>query len=379
MVSRALTRSAKAAISVFNVDGVCYAIKLLRIDKLMLCLRHGVVILGAESVISKAIKLRLCAFRKAVVCVLNTHTLWLTRIPCFDYAYYLRTKVLSLSLLSAKRVLRAMSSSLLLCSICANLALLSSGVFCTRHHNTFCCNSVRFIKKIMWKIGLSRLRPLRSEGANALVMLFGVSVCVLNIKTNELLNKYSPLRIGASLQFITEACVALNLNTRKLLFNVWSLCAFKSNTVRAFSSAWLRTKLWIMRCVGLLRGLGEFKLSRARIVFGSVVKRIANMLSSRPSVKKVLLDSLGGWRVLMVRLLSSIRAIVLSDDITMLFEWCNLLLILCCSALYCITFYKILVLDERVSLMNALLAVLRRARANVLRLFSKEFRNVNIR
>ncbi len=64
--------------------------------------------------------------------------------------------------------------------------------------------------------------------------LFGVCVCVL--KTNEVLSKYTPLKLGASLQFITEACVALNLNTRKLLFNVWSLRAFKSNTVQAFSS-----------------------------------------------------------------------------------------------------------------------------------------------
>ncbi len=50
------------------------------------------------------------------------------------------------------------------------------------------------------------------------MVLFGV--CLRVLKTNELLNKYSALRIGASLQFITEACVALNLNTRKLLFNV---------------------------------------------------------------------------------------------------------------------------------------------------------------
>ncbi len=49
-----------------------------------------------------------------------------------------------------------------------------------------------------------------------------------------------------------------------------------------------------MRCVVLLRSLGEFKLVRARIVFGSVVKRIANMLSSWPNVKKMLLDSVGG-------------------------------------------------------------------------------------
>ncbi|AUG33762.1 hypothetical protein TETCHI4_000072 [Candidatus Hodgkinia cicadicola] len=379
MVSKALVRSAKAVNSMLNVDGICYAIKLLRIDKLMLCLRHGIIILGAESVVSKAIKLRLRSFRKVIVCLLNKHTLWLTRTSRFDYTYYLRTKVLSLSLLSAKRVLRVMSSSLLLCSICANLTLLSSGVFCTRHHNAFCCNCVRFIKKIMWKTGLSRLYPLRSKGVNALMTLFGVCACVLSVKANELLNKYSALRIGASLQFITEACVALNLNARKLLFNVWSLCAFKSNGIRAFSLTWLYTKLWIMRCVVLLRGLGEFKLSRIRIAFGSVAKRIANMLSPRPNVKKMLLDSLGGWRALMVRLLNSTRAIVLLDDIQMLFEWCNLVLILCCSALYCVTFYKILASDERVSFVNALLDVLSRVRANALRLFSKEFGNVNTR
>lgn len=83
--------------------------------------------------------------------------------------------------------------------------------------------------------------------------------------------------------------------------------------------------------------------------------------------------------MLMLRLLSSIRAIVLLDDIKMLFEWCNLLLMLCCSALYCITFYKILVLDERASFVNALLEMLNRLRASVLRLFSKEFGSVNTR
>ncbi|ATW05986.1 hypothetical protein TETLIM2_000017 [Candidatus Hodgkinia cicadicola] len=379
MVSEALIRSAKALVSVFNIDGVCYAVKLLRTDKLMVCLRHGIMMLGTESVISKAVKLRLCFFRKVIVCLFNEHALWLARILCFDYIYYLRIKVLSLSLLSARRMLRAMSSSLLFCSICANLTLLSSSVVCARYHNTFCCNSVRFIKKIMWKIGQSRLCPLRSKGASALMVLFGVCLCVLNIKTSELLNKYSPLKIGASLQFVTEACVALSLNTRKLLFNVWNLRAFKSNTTQAFSSTWLYTKLWIMRCVALLRSLGEYKLSRTRILFGSVVKRIANMLSFWPNVKRMLLDSLGGWRVLMVRLLNSIRAIALLDNIRMLLEWCNLLLMLCCSALYCITFYKILVLGERVSFINALLDVLNRLRANVLRLFSKEFRNVNTR
>ncbi len=230
MVSRAL-------ISVFNIDGVCYTIKLLRTDGLMVCLRHGVVILGAESVISEAAKLRLRSFRKAIVCLLHKHALWLTRILCFDYTYYLRTKVLSLSLLSAERVLRVMSSSLLCCSICANLTLLASSVLCARYHNGFGCNSVRFIKKIMWKNGVSKLYPLGSKAANALMALFGVCSSVLNIKTNELLKKYAPLKIGASLQFIAEACLALNLNTRKLLFNVWNLRAFKSNTVQAFSSA----------------------------------------------------------------------------------------------------------------------------------------------
>ncbi len=149
MASRALTRSAKPAISVFSVDGICYAIKLLRIDKLMFCLRHGIIILGTGSVISEAIALRLCSFRKVIACLLNKHTLWLARISCFDYTYYLRTKVANLSLLSAKRLLRVMSSSLLLCSICANLTVLNSSVFCTRYHSSFCCDSVRFIKKIM--------------------------------------------------------------------------------------------------------------------------------------------------------------------------------------------------------------------------------------
>ncbi len=49
-----------------------------------------------------------------------------------------------------------------------------------------------------------------------------------------------------------------------------------------------------MRGVVLLRSLGEYKLSRVRIAFGSVAKRIANMLGSWPNVRKVLLDSLGG-------------------------------------------------------------------------------------
>ncbi len=232
----ALIRSAKAAVSVFSVDGVCYTIKLLRIDKLMLCLRHGVIILGTESAISKAIKLRLRSFRKVIVCLLSKRTLWLARV-CFDYTCYLRIKVSSLSLLSAKRLLHVMGSSLLFCPICADLAVLNSSVFCVRYHNTFCCNSVRFIKKIMWKIGLSRLHPLGSKGANSLMVLFGVCLCVLKIKTNWGLNKYTPLKIGASLRFITEACIALDLNTRKLLFNVWSLCAFKSHATQAFLSA----------------------------------------------------------------------------------------------------------------------------------------------
>ncbi|XXN13633.1 MAG: hypothetical protein AAI902_00100 [Candidatus Hodgkinia cicadicola] len=363
----------------FNIDGVCYAIKLLRMDKLMLCLRHGIIMLGTESVISKAIKLRACSLRKVITCLLSDYTLWLTRFLRFDYTYYLRTKVVSLRLLSAKRILHVMSSSLFVCSICANLALLTCGVFCTRHHSAFCCNSVYFIKKIMWKIGQSKLHSLKSKSVSALMVLFGVCLSVLSIKANELLGKYGHLKVGASLQFITEACVALNLNTRKLLFNVWNLRAFKSNTIQAFSSTWLYTKLWIMKCVLLLRSLGEYRLSRIRIVFGSVVKRVANMLSFRPNVKKVLLDSLGGWRVLMVRLLNSIRAIALLDDVKTLFEWCNLLLMLCCSVLYCITFYKILVLDERISLINALLDMLNRLRANVLRLFSKEFGNVSTR
>ncbi len=83
--------------------------------------------------------------------------------------------------------------------------------------------------------------------------------------------------------------------------------------------------------------------------------------------------------MLTLRLLNSIRAIALLDDVKMLFEWCNMLLMLCCSALYCITFYKILGLGERVSFINAVLDVLSRLRANALRLFSKEFRDVNIR
>ncbi len=149
MVSEALVGVAKIAIGVFNIDGACYAIKLLRIDKLVLCLRHGVIMLGAESMISKAVKSRLCSFRKVIVCLFNERTLWLARILCFDYAYYLRIKVLSLSLLSAKRILRVMSSSLLFCSICANLTLLTSSVFCTRYHKAFCCSSICFVKKIM--------------------------------------------------------------------------------------------------------------------------------------------------------------------------------------------------------------------------------------
>ncbi|AHL31030.1 MAG: hypothetical protein HCTETUND2_085 [Candidatus Hodgkinia cicadicola] len=379
MISEALSKSAKAAISMFNIDGICYAIKLLRVDKLMLCLRYGIIMLGAESAISKAVRLRLCSFRKVMLCLLNEHKLWLTRFLCFDYTYYLKTKVLSLRLLSAKRLLHVMSSSLSFCAICANLTLLISSVLCTRYHNACCCDSVRFVKKIMWKIGLSKLHSLKSKGVNAIMALFGVCLCLLNIKTNELLKKYSPLRVGASLQFITEACIALNLSARKLLFNVWSLRAFKSNAIQAFSSAWLYNKLWVMKCVLLLRGLGEYKLSRARIVFGSVVRRIENMLSSWSNVERVLLDSLGGWRVLMARLLSSIRAIELLDDVKMLIEWCNLLLMLCCSVLYCVTFYKILARAERAFFINAVLDMLNRLRANVLRLFSKEFRNVNTR
>ncbi len=68
------------------------------------------------------------------------------------------------------------------------------------------------------------------------MVLFGVCLCVLSIKANELLGKYSLLKTGASLRFIAEACIALNLDTRKLLFNVWSLRAFKSNVLQAFSS-----------------------------------------------------------------------------------------------------------------------------------------------
>ncbi|AUG91554.1 hypothetical protein TETLON2b_000019 [Candidatus Hodgkinia cicadicola] len=379
MASEALSKSAQAPISMFNIDGVCYAIKLLRIDKLMLCLRYGIIMLGAESAISKAVRLRLRCFRKVILCLLKEYTLWLTRFLCFDYTYYLKIKVLSLRLSSAKRLLHVMSSSLSFCCVCANLTLLISSVCCTRYHNECCCNSIRFVKKMMWKIGLSRLHSLKSKGVNAIMALFGVCLCVLNINSNELLSKYSPLRVGASLQFITEACVALNLNTRKLLFNVWSLRAFKSNAIQAFSSTWLYNKLWIMKCVLLLRSLGEYKLSRARAVFGGVVKRIENMLSSWPNDKRVLLDSLGGWRVLMARLLSSIRAIGLLDDVKMLMEWCNLLLMACCSVLYCVTFYKILARAERVSFINAVLDMLNRLRANVLRLFSKEFRNVNTR
>lgn len=149
MISKALNKTAKAAVSVFNVDGVCYAVRLLRVDKLMFCLRHGIIMLGTESVISKAIKLRACSLRKVVMCLLNECTLWLTRVLRFDYTYYLRTKVLSLRLLTAKRVLLVMSSSLLLCSICANLTLLACSVFCTRYHSAFCRNSICFVKKIM--------------------------------------------------------------------------------------------------------------------------------------------------------------------------------------------------------------------------------------
>ncbi len=149
MGSGALIRSAKVVISAFNIDGVCYAVKLLRADKLMLCLRHGVIMLGTESVISEAIKLKLCSFRTVIVCLLSKCTLWLMRISCFDYTCYLRIKVLSLRLLFAKRLLRVIGSSLVFCSICANLTLLTSSVFCARCHNTFCCNSIRFIKKIM--------------------------------------------------------------------------------------------------------------------------------------------------------------------------------------------------------------------------------------
>ncbi len=81
----------------------------------------------------------------------------------------------------------------------------------------------------------------------------------------------------------------------------------------------------------------------------------------------------------MVCLLNSIRAIVLLDDVRMLFEWCNLLLIVCCGALYYITFYKILVLDARISFVNAFLDVLSRLRANALRSLSKELGNANTR
>lgn len=149
MVSEALNKSARPAIGVFNINGVCYVVKLLRADKLLFCLRYGVVMLGTECAISKAIKLRLYSFRKVIMCLLNECTLWLAPVLCFDYTYYLKTKVSSLRLSSAKRLLRVASSSLFLRRGCASLTLLISSVFCARCHGAFCCGSVRFIKKIM--------------------------------------------------------------------------------------------------------------------------------------------------------------------------------------------------------------------------------------
>ncbi len=231
-------------ISALSVDGICYAIKLLEVDKLLLCLRHGILMLGSESVLSKALAPSLSAFRKAIVCLSKRSALWLARRPRFDYIYYLKTKASSLSLKRAKSLLYVISSSLLFYLGCASLGALASGALYTRYSSkSLCYAEARFIKKIMRKIGLFWRSALKSRHIVVFATLFGVCLFVLNIRANKLLRNHSTLKLGASLRFITEACNAFELNARTLLFNAWSLRALSLNAISAFSPARVCVKL----------------------------------------------------------------------------------------------------------------------------------------
>ncbi|XXM93327.1 MAG: hypothetical protein AAI946_00090 [Candidatus Hodgkinia cicadicola] len=345
------------------IDGICYAVKLLKLDRLLLCIQHGVLMLGTESVLSKPVALKLRSLRKVMVSLYSKFALWLTRVSGFDYVCYLKTKLISLSLSSASRALRVLYSALFLYSVCADLKFLVSDVFCKRYHNTFCCLSVQFVRKMMWRVGLSKLCALKLTGASCLVALFGVCMFVLNVGIDKRLAKCDPLKVGSSLQFIAEACAKLGLNIRKLLFSIRSLSTFKPNLAHALSSNWARAKLWTLNSVDALRKLGERKLSALRVAFIGATKRVNNMLSGYPNARRVLSDALGIWRLLVARLLESLQALERLTDAKLLFEWCNLVLMCCCNVFYCITFYRVLVYNERMSFVSAALNVLNSLRA----------------
>ncbi|ATY93456.1 hypothetical protein CHOCRA_000020 [Candidatus Hodgkinia cicadicola] len=363
--------NAKKMISLFNIDGICYTVKLLRLDKLLACLQHGVLILGTESVSSKRILSGLCGLRNSIVCLSNKFVLWLARSVHFDYVYYIKTRLTSLNLSYAKRMLVVLGSSLLICFACARFRFLISSVFYSRLRRAFNFACLCFIRKLMWKVNVCRLWVLESKCVNVLITLFGVCLFVLNIKNNDLIDKRSALKFSSSVKYIINVCTVLGLNIRKLLFIIWSLRIFKPNTVQTFIASWLYSKFWILERLQIMCNLGEWKLSSLRMVYFKTIKRLTNMLSCWYNFKKIIFDKLGSWRILIARLLSSLRALMSIATVELVFEWCNLALMCCWSVLYCITFYKILVLGSRVSFVAAFLNLLANVRAHIARIFRK--------
>ncbi|XXN13798.1 MAG: hypothetical protein AAI978_00090 [Candidatus Hodgkinia cicadicola] len=355
-------------ISTFNIDGTCYMVKFLKLGKLLSCLQYGVLMLGNSSLISNAIAKRLRSYNNFIALLINNSFFWLMRLSKFDYVCYLKTKLLDANLINAKLALFVLSSILALRFICSSLRPLISNAFWARFNNAVRCFSIRFVKKLMWKMRLSELYFLSRKAVNALITLFGVCLFVLNINANELLAKYSLLKLSASLQFIANLHSILKLNIRKLLFNVWSLRALNLSMLCKFAPTWTQYKVWVLSCTKALQQLSDRKLRSLRLAFVSVSKRITNLLGCKLYTNKLLFDALGGWRVVCTHILKSIQTIVSLITVKTLLEWCNLTLMCCSSALYCLAFYKILDSEQQTCFVNALLESIKALRLKLLRL-----------
>ncbi|XXN19757.1 MAG: hypothetical protein AAJB65_00085 [Candidatus Hodgkinia cicadicola] len=279
---------------------------------------------------------------------------------------YVRTKLVSLNLFYAKRVLAVLGASLSLCFICACFRFLVPSVFYSCSCCVSCCACLRFVKKIMWKIGVCKLWALEPRCVDVLVTLFGVGLFILNVKSSDLLDKCGVLKLNTSVRFIKNVCTELSLNVRKLLLNIWSLRTFKLNSVQTFLPLWLLYKFKALNFSQMLCNLGNWKLLSLRKTYFITFKRLANVLSCCSQIKAMILDKLGAWRVLIIRALNSFRVATPIITVKLVLEWCNLVLMCCWSALYCLTFYKILISNDRISFVSVLLNLLASLRERLL-------------
>ncbi|XXM90146.1 hypothetical protein AADW59_00095 [Candidatus Hodgkinia cicadicola] len=358
-----------SVVSFLNLGSICYAIRVLSFDKLLACVRYGVLTLGTKSVFCKAVIATMRVLRSVVVCLFDHLVLWLARLNSFDYTYYIRTKLAFVKLLFARRALTVLGSVLFLGFVCSGFRLLVSSAFCARFRYAFSYVSLLFVRKMMWNVSVCRPYLLVSRRVGVLTTLFGVCLFVLGVSASRFLINRGALKIRASVQFINNVCKTLGLRVRKLLFNVWSLRTRKPNVLQTFSSSWICAKISALRCMFALRTLGTHRLVQLRGLYASVYKRVSNLLCAHV-VKNLLLEVSGVWRVLSARLFHALGLIAKLFDIRVLLEWCNLVVMCCCSVLYCISFYKILASGDRVFVVSAFLDILKALRTRLISLLS---------